>query len=126
MPREGEFLDTELSGGLCCCSARVDFSPCPHRWVGYRSSKAATNQVILTLQRELELKATPSIAVALHPGTVVGTNLSSKWTNPKDVGKKNGVFYAEESTAKLLDVIKGLNAEDGGRFLDWAGKDIKW
>lgn len=96
------------------------------RWVGYRSAKAATNQAVLTLQRELELRATPSIAVALHPGTVVGTNLSAPWTNPKDVGKKDGVFKPEESTSKLLEVIKGLSAEDGGRFLDWAGKDIQW
>ncbi|KAK4702330.1 hypothetical protein P7C70_g3897, partial [Phenoliferia sp. Uapishka_3] len=95
-------------------------------WIGYRSSKAATNQIIMTLQRELELRATPSIAVALHPGTVVGTNLSAKWTNESDAGKKNGVFNAEDSTQRLLDVISGLGEKDGGRFLDWAGKEIPW
>lgn len=106
------------------CTFLTPLIPC--RWIGYRASKSATNQVVVTLQRELELRSTPSIAVALHPGTVVGTNLSEKWTKKEDAGKKPGVFVAEDSTAKLLEVIKGLKKEDGGRFLDWAGKDIVW
>lgn len=97
-----------------------------HSWIGYRASKAATNQVIATLQRELELRSTPSIAVALHPGTVVGTALSEKWTKDEDAGKKPGVFVAEDSTAKLLEVLRGLSKEDGGEFFDWAGKKIPW
>lgn len=95
-------------------------------WYAYRASKAATNQVIATLQRELSLRSTPSIAVALHPGTVVGTNLSKPWTREEDAGKKEGVHRAEEATGKLLDVIKGLSEQDGGRFLDYAGKEIPW
>ncbi|KAK4049855.1 hypothetical protein OIV83_003911 [Microbotryomycetes sp. JL201] len=85
-----------------------------------------TARVIVTLQRELELRSTPSIAIALHPGTVVGTNLSKAFTKEQDAGQKPGVFKPEQSTEKLLDVIKGLRQEDGGRFLDWAGKDIQW
>ncbi|GAA5937723.1 SDR family oxidoreductase [Sporobolomyces koalae] len=95
-------------------------------WIGYRASKAATNQVIATLQRELELRSTPSIAVALHPGTVVGTNLSKPWTRESDAGKKEGVHDAETATRKLLQVIGNLKREDGGRFVDYAGKDIPW
>ncbi|SGY19051.1 BQ5605_C014g07548 [Microbotryum silenes-dioicae] len=95
-------------------------------WVGYRSSKAAANQVVMTLHRELQLRATPSIAISLHPGTVVGTNLSKEFTNEEDAGKKDGVFTAEDSTRRLLDVIKGLKEGDGGRFLDWKGEDIVW
>ncbi|KAM0790218.1 hypothetical protein ACM66B_005532 [Microbotryomycetes sp. NB124-2] len=95
-------------------------------WIGYRASKAATNQVVVTLQRELELRSTPSIAIALHPGTVVGTNLSKPFTKPEQAGQKPGVFEPEQSTEKLLGVIKQLKQEDGGRFLDWAGKDIQW
>lgn len=96
------------------------------RWIGYRASKAATNQVIATLQRELELRSTPSIAVALHPGTVVGTKLSKPWTKESDAGKKEGVHDAETSTRLLLEVIGNLKKEDGGRFVDFAGKDIPW
>ncbi|GAA6015275.1 hypothetical protein JCM11491_000995 [Sporobolomyces phaffii] len=95
-------------------------------WIGYRASKAATNQVIATLQRELELRSTPSIAVALHPGTVVGTNLSKPWTKESDAGKKEGVHDAETATRKLLEVIGKMKKEDGGRFVDYAGKDIPW
>lgn len=80
----------------------------------------------MTLERELQLRATPSIAISLHPGTVVGTNLSAKWTKESDAGVKEGVFTAEESTKRLLDVVSGLGEKDGGRFLDWAGKDIPW
>ncbi|GAA5867137.1 hypothetical protein JCM1840_001495 [Sporobolomyces johnsonii] len=95
-------------------------------WIAYRASKAAANQVVATLERELSMRSTPSIAVALHPGTVVGTNLSRPWTKESDAGKKEGVFTAEVSTAKLLDVISGLKASDGGKFLDYAGKEIVW
>lgn len=95
-------------------------------WVGYRASKAATNQVVMTLERELRLRSTPSIAIALHPGTVVGTNLSSAWTKESDAGVKPGVFTADNSTRRLLDVISGLKEGDGGRFIDWAGKDVGW
>ncbi|BGP33816.1 hypothetical protein JCM10296v2_005621 [Rhodotorula toruloides] len=95
-------------------------------WYAYRASKAAANQVIATLQRELSLRSTPAVAVALHPGTVVGTNLSKPWTREEDAGKKEGVHRADEATGKLLDVIKGLSEQDGGRFLDYAGKEIPW
>ncbi|GAA5838760.1 hypothetical protein JCM11251_006729 [Rhodosporidiobolus azoricus] len=95
-------------------------------WYAYRASKAAANQTIATLQRELSLRSTPSIAVALHPGTVVGTNLSKPWTKESDAGKKPGVHRAPEAVEMLLKVIGGLKEGDGGRFLDYAGKDIKW
>lgn len=97
-----------------------------YSWIGYRASKSATNQVIATLQRELELRSTPSIALALHPGTVVGTNLSKPWTKESDAGKKDGVHDAETATKKLLDVISKMKQQDGGRFVDYAGKDIPW
>ncbi|GAA6031269.1 hypothetical protein JCM8097_005576 [Rhodosporidiobolus ruineniae] len=95
-------------------------------WYAYRASKAAANQVIVTLQRELSLRSTPSIAVALHPGTVVGTNLSKPWTKESDAGKKPGVHHPPEAVDKLLDVIKGLKEIDGGKFYDYAGKDVRW
>ncbi|BGP56864.1 hypothetical protein JCM8202_002922 [Rhodotorula sphaerocarpa] len=95
-------------------------------WYAYRASKAAANQTILTLQRELSLRSTPSIALALHPGTVVGTNLSKPWTKPEDANQKPGHFDPETSTRKLLETIAKLRKEDGGRFLNYDGADIPW
>lgn len=97
-----------------------------YSWTGYRSSKAATNQVIVSLQRELSNRSTPSIAIALHPGTVVGTTLSAAFTKASDAGYKEGVFDAATSAGKLMDVVQSMTDQDGGRFLDWAGKDIEW
>ncbi|GAA5860637.1 hypothetical protein JCM3774_006236 [Rhodotorula dairenensis] len=95
-------------------------------WYAYRASKAAANQTIMTLQRELSLRSTPSIALALHPGTVVGTNLSKPWTKTEDAGTKPGHFDPETSTKMLLDVIAKCGNEDGGRFLNYDGVDIPW
>lgn len=94
--------------------------------MGYRSAKAATNQVIATLQRELSVRSTPAIALALHPGTVPGTNLSAAFTKTSDAGTKDGVMTPQVSAEMLLDVVSKLGIEDGGKFLDWAGKEIPW
>ena len=96
------------------------------RWIGYRSSKSATNQIIATLQRELLLRSTPSIAIALHPGTVPGTTLSQKFTKVEDANQKPGVFSPDESARLLLQVMRSLKEEDGGKFLDWKGEEIVW
>lgn len=80
----------------------------------------------MSLQRELQNRSTPSIAVALHPGTVPGTNLSSAFTKASDAGYKPGVFGADDSARQLMDVVRGLKEEDGGKFMDWAGKEIVW
>lgn len=95
-------------------------------WYAYRASKAAANQAIMTLQRELSLRSTPSIAVALHPGTVVGTNLSKPWTNEKDAGTKKGHHHPPEAVDKLLKVISGLKQNDGGKFLNYDGEELPW
>lgn len=122
---EGSFLSPSFLVPLCPCE-QTDREIARYSWVGYRSAKAATNQVIMTLQRELSVRSTPAITVALHPGTVPGTNLSSAFTKPSDAGKHAGVLTAEDSSGRLLDVIKGLGIEDGGKFLDWDGKEIVW
>ncbi|BGP18150.1 hypothetical protein JCM10213_007756 [Rhodosporidiobolus nylandii] len=95
-------------------------------WYAYRASKAAQNQVIATLQRELSLRSTPSIALALHPGTVVGTNLSKPWTKESDAGSKQGHHRAPEAADKLLKVIAGLKEDDGGKFLNYDGQELPW
>lgn len=70
------------------------------------------------------MRSTPAISVALHPGTIPGTGISSKFTKLEDADIKPGHFTPEESARLLMEVIKGLKPADGGRFLDYAGKDI--
>lgn len=126
--RVGSIGDNRVGGSVLTdrLSPRTALTVRIRSWVGYRSSKAATNQVIATLQRELSVRATPAIAIALHPGTVPGTNLSAAFTKKGDAGKKPGVMTAEDSAKSLLDVISKLGEKDGGKFLDWAGKEIPW
>ena len=113
-------------------------------WYSYRASKAATNQVIKTLNLELQRANTvnkgnnetenhkkantnkssnSAIAIALHPGTLIGTDLSKPYIDPQnDKGdaerkeKKKGVHSPEEGAEALMKVIKGLNNEMGGKF----------
>jgi len=96
-------------------------------WLSYRASKAATNQAIVTLNRELSNRALgPAIALALHPGTVAGTDLSRPFVKNEDSGKKKGVHGPDKAAGMLLDVLRGLGVDDGGRFLDYEGKTIPW
>ncbi|CAD6572710.1 MAG: Vacuolar protease A [Cyphobasidiales sp. Tagirdzhanova-0007] len=104
-------------------------------WYSYRASKAATNQVIKTLNLELQRASTSgtsgksdnkspkSIAVAFHPGTLLGTDLSKPFVDPgKDQGdadrkeSKPGVHSPEEGAEALMQVIKGLDETKGGKF----------
>lgn len=119
-------------------------------WYSYRASKAATNQVIKTLNLELQrTHPAPSsnsdanargptnsaIAVALHPGTLLGTDLSKPFVDPNKNGGgsggggkegKPGVHTPERGAEMLLDVIASLDASKGGSYLDYAGKGIPW
>lgn len=60
--------------------------------------------------------------LALHPGTV-DTDFSKDFI--KNV-KNGNYFSADESVAKMMDVIEGLTPEDNGTFLDFAGESITW
>lgn len=100
-------------------------------------SKAATNQVIKTLHLELarasgaggSSSSNSAIAVALHPGTLLGTDLSKPFVDPKRSDKdekkkedKPGVHSPEKGASMLMEVIKGLDKSKGGKFYDYAGK----
>ena len=91
-------------------------------WYGYRASKAAQNQLTRTLSVEIGRKAPETICVALHPGTV-DTGLSEPF---HDYVPDEQLFTVEESVDKLLAVIDGLEADDTGRFFDYAGEPIEW
>lgn len=116
-------------------------------WYSYRTSKAATNQLIKTLNLELARasaggggttskqgkKTNEAIAVALHPGTLLGTDLSKPYVDPKKNDKetkqkeeKKGVHEPEVGAEMLMKVLKSLDKDMGGRFFDYAGKEIPW
>jgi NAD(P)-dependent dehydrogenase (short-subunit alcohol dehydrogenase family) len=92
-------------------------------WYSYRSSKAAVNQTVKSLDIYLRTSAGgKAIAVGLHPGTVK-TGLSEEFwkSTPKDK-----LFSKEFSAERLCEVLKGLDGEkgDGGKCWDWEGKEI--
>ncbi|EGF99775.1 uncharacterized protein MELLADRAFT_40089 [Melampsora larici-populina 98AG31] len=97
-------------------------------WYSYRASKSALNSIIVTLQRELSngRSTAPAVTVALHPGTVAGTNLSKDFVSKDKAGSKEGVHDAEVAVEQLCGVISRLGEGDGGQFLDYKGKKIVW
>ncbi|KAG0152542.1 hypothetical protein CROQUDRAFT_719309 [Cronartium quercuum f. sp. fusiforme G11] len=97
-------------------------------WYSYRASKTALNQIIVTLQQELSNAGSraPAITVALHPGTVAGTNLSKDFVPKDKAGTKEGVHDADQAVERLCGVISRLGQDDGGQFLDYKGDTIVW
>ena len=89
-------------------------------WVGYRSAKAALNQIIATVAIELARTHPNTILAGLHPGTV-DTELSAPFQ--RNVAPEK-LFTPAQSAAHLLDVIDGLAPTDSGGCFDFAGKRI--
>jgi len=88
-------------------------------WYGYRASKAALGQLIVTLSIELARRAPGSVCVALHPGTVA-TPLSDPFAGRRDR------FTPEQAARQLLDVLDSLGPEHTGSFRAWDGSEIPW
>lgn len=82
-------------------------------YYSYRASKAALNQLTVTLARELEDDG--FTCVVMHPG----------WVRT-DMGGSNATLSPEESVAGMITVIQGLTPADSGRFLDYSGKELPW
>jgi NAD(P)-dependent dehydrogenase (short-subunit alcohol dehydrogenase family) len=91
-------------------------------WYGYRSSKAALNQLHKSLAVELGRRAKNAISVVLHPGTVE-TRLTEPFRKSVPEGK---LFSVDHSVSQLLSVIDGLSKEDHGGFFDYAKQPIEW
>ena len=89
-------------------------------WYSYRLSKAALNQATVTCARELKRQRT--ICVALHPGTT-DTGLSKPFQARVAPEK---LFPVEFTASQLLDIVDGLEEDDSGRFIDWAGIDVEY
>ena len=89
-------------------------------WYSYRLSKAALNQATVTCARELKRQRT--ICVALHPGTT-DTGLSKPFQARVAPEK---LFPVAFTASQLLDIVDGLEEDDSGRFIDWAGADVEY
>ncbi len=89
-------------------------------WYGYRASKAALNMILKTLSIEFGRRHKQAVILGLHPGTV-DTTLSEPFQGNVPDGK---LFTPEYSVEKLLAVIDKVDANDSGKLIDWAGKEI--
>lgn len=88
-------------------------------WHGYRTSKAALNQLIHGASIELKRTHKQAIAVCLHPGTVE-TPFTAKYAG------RHKTVPAPEAARNLLDVIDRLTPAQTGGFFDYAGREIPW
>lgn len=91
-------------------------------WYSYRASKAALNQVVKSFDLHLQMKGSPAMSVAVHPGTMK-TQLSKEYWKSATVDDGQ-LFEPEESAKNLADVVKNLEEDQRGRIWDWEGKEI--
>ena len=89
-------------------------------WYGYRSAKAALNQIIKTASIELARKRPEAICLALHPGTVA-TPLSDPFA-------KKGVRLQtpDESASAMLSVLDKTQPEQSGQLIAYDGTIIPY
>jgi len=87
-------------------------------WHGYRSSKAALNQLIRTIAIENKRRNDRGIVVGIHPGTV-----DTKLSKPFQSGGRD-LFKPDRAAMQLLDVIDGLRPRDSGKLFAWDGAEI--
>lgn len=88
-------------------------------WYAYRAAKAALNQIIRTGAIELARSHPHLACVVLHPGTV-STPLTARYLG------RHPAVTPDQAAQNLWAVIDRLGADDTGRFIDWAGKEVAW
>ena len=82
-------------------------------YYSYRTSKAALNQITVTLARELDDEG--FTCIVMHPG----------WVRTR-MGGEVATYSPDESVAGMIRVIRGLTTADNGRFLDLDGQEVPW
>ncbi len=92
-------------------------------WAGYRSAKAALNQIMRTAAVELKRTHPQAVVAALHPGTVESP-LTAPFRPEGAMGA--GVLTPRESATRLLGVLDGLIPAESGCFRDWRGAPVEW
>lgn len=122
---------------ICCSlSARVGSIKDNEKggWYSYRSSKAAVNQIIRTLDHELYNRSSSAIAYAYHPGTVLTSFTSPIIGSPKP-HLSQGLLTVDQAIDRLVNIMSQVkrgvqgsqNGVDwGGRCWDWKGDVVEW
>lgn len=87
-------------------------------WYGYRSSKAALNQILKCLAIEAARTRPDWIVAGLQPGTV-DTRLSQPFRMGLDDGD---LFQPDDAAGHLLGVLDRLTPEQSGGLFDWRGE----
>ncbi|MGL4236100.1 SDR family NAD(P)-dependent oxidoreductase [Tabrizicola sp.] len=88
-------------------------------WYGYRTAKAALNQLVHTAAIEAKRTHPQSVLVALHPGTVeTGLAPEQRAGHP--------TVSPTVAAANLLAVLDRLAPSDSGGFFDWKGEVVPW
>ena len=91
-------------------------------WYGYRSSKAALNQIVHTGAIELRRSNKAAVLAVIHPGTTIGP-----LSKPFASGIAKDKYYTpQESAERILSVTESLTAEQSGEFFNWDGSSIVW
>lgn len=91
-------------------------------WYSYRMSKAALNMGMKNLSIEWGRSLKNVCVVVMQPGTV-NTQLSAPFQGNVADGHLFSPAYSAEC---LLEVLAGMNADQSGNFVDWAGESIPW
>lgn len=91
-------------------------------WYGYRASKTALNQFIRTLAVECRVRFPQASIVAIHPGTT-DTELSRPFQRSVPPGK---LYRPDQTAERILSVIRSINHEQSGQFLNWNADQIPW
>ena len=92
-------------------------------WYGYRSAKAALNQIVRTTSIEMARKRPEIVLAALHPGTVASP-LSAPFRPA--AAADPGILSPDEAARRLLEVLDGLTSQDNGSFWDHTGQPVPW
>ena len=91
-------------------------------WYGYRSSKAALNQIVHTGAIELKRSNNMASLALIHPGTTIGP-----LSKPFASGIAKEKYYTPEQSAKrILAVTESLAPEQTGGFFNWDGSSLDW
>ncbi|MGV6838574.1 MAG: SDR family NAD(P)-dependent oxidoreductase [Planktomarina sp.] len=88
-------------------------------WIGYRSAKAAANQIVRTTAIELSRTHPQNVCIALHPGTVA-TQFTAKYLD------RHAAVPPSVAAENIYNVLTNLDQGDTGQFMDYAGRRIEW
>ncbi|MCC5879970.1 MAG: SDR family NAD(P)-dependent oxidoreductase [Idiomarina sp.] len=91
-------------------------------WYGYRASKAALNMLFKTAAIEFKRTHKKLSLAVIHPGTT-DTELSKPFQQRIADGK---LFSAEQSAARIAQVINNLDPSDSGGFWFWDGSRLPY